>query len=272
MESMACPSCGSPHFRKTSAVEYVCEHCHTRFKLSDNQGFLIMIKGVPCPQCGRDNDEDVRFCQHCGAVLVKKCDYCGVETQADRKFCGNCGRSLFVEVGQVRADSFDLLLSPGSGGDYRRIDTIKLIRRLNNNGLAEAKQMSEVRGIVAYELAPRDAEKLKAEFESYGARAELVPSRGRPAVPPVPPAPPKKEGCFIATAAMGDYDHPDVFALRMLRDRQLLCSAWGRGFVSLYYRLSPRVAGVIAGSLFLRRLVFVLLVRPLAGLSRRLNG
>jgi len=52
--------------------------------------------------------------------------------------------------------------------------------------------------------------------------------------------------CFIATAAYGDVDAPEVEQLRRFRDRSLLTNPFGRGFVKAYYRISPPFARMIA--------------------------
>lgn len=46
-------------------------------------------------------------------------------------------------------------------------------------------------------------------------------------------------GCYIATMAYGDYDHPQVMELRKFRDEFLNKSALGRSFIRFYYKYSP---------------------------------
>lgn len=46
-------------------------------------------------------------------------------------------------------------------------------------------------------------------------------------------------GCYIATMAYGDYDHPKVLILRKFRDEKLSNSITGRLFIRLYYSVSP---------------------------------
>ncbi len=58
--------------------------------------------------------------------------------------------------------------------------------------------------------------------------------------------------CFVATAAYGDINHPSVVALRAFRDDVMLQSSVGRLLVNTYYRVSPPLANVIAGSGVLR--------------------
>jgi hypothetical protein len=46
-------------------------------------------------------------------------------------------------------------------------------------------------------------------------------------------------GCYIATMAYGDYEHPQVVILRNFRDETLAKSLLGRWFVKTYYHYSP---------------------------------
>lgn len=57
-----------------------------------------------------------------------------------------------------------------------------------------------------------------------------------------PEAVQQKSGCFIATAAMGDYENPSVQTLSAFRDFVLLECRAGRRFVDSYYLASPIVA------------------------------
>ena len=58
--------------------------------------------------------------------------------------------------------------------------------------------------------------------------------------------------CFIATAAYGGPQAPQVETLRAFRDRLLMKSAPGRALVRLYYKYSPRMAEYIKGRPALR--------------------
>jgi hypothetical protein len=62
---------------------------------------------------------------------------------------------------------------------------------------------------------------------------------------PYPNLPNGNQGCFIATAAYGNYSSPEVRILREFRDRYLLTSGPGSAFVRWYYRHSPAAAAFL---------------------------
>jgi hypothetical protein len=49
----------------------------------------------------------------------------------------------------------------------------------------------------------------------------------------------KKQGCYIATMAYGDYQHPQVIILRQFRDDFLDKTILGKWFTKTYYNYSP---------------------------------
>ncbi len=76
---------------------------------------------------------------------------------------------------------------------------------------------------------------------------------------------PRKESdfCFIATAAYGTPDAVEINTLRQFRDEFLLQSIPGRVFVTVYYTVSPPVAGFISEHDALRMAVKEGFVDPL---------
>lgn len=79
-------------------------------------------------------------------------------------------------------------------------------------------------------------------------------------------------GCFIATAAYGSDMADEVQRLREFRDQQLLPTAWGRRFVSAYYRYSPPIAQYISRHDHLRMVVRWLLMLPITIISFPLSS
>jgi hypothetical protein len=51
----------------------------------------------------------------------------------------------------------------------------------------------------------------------------------------------RSSGCYIATMAYGNYDHPQVMILRQFRDEVLDKSAFGKWFIKKYYHYSPKL-------------------------------
>jgi class 3 adenylate cyclase/tetratricopeptide (TPR) repeat protein len=49
---------------------------------------------MQCPACGRENREDARFCDGCGAAAQAACPSCGRELRPDARFCDGCGGAV----------------------------------------------------------------------------------------------------------------------------------------------------------------------------------
>jgi len=73
----------------------------------------------------------------------------------------------------------------------------------------------------------------------------------------------KSGGCFIATAACGDVNSPEVLYLAAFRNDVLQTYACGKVFVRFYYVASPYLADFISKSKILRTFTKVALVRPI---------
>lgn len=75
-------------------------------------------------------------------------------------------------------------------------------------------------------------------------------------------------GCFIATAAMGSLDAPEVKWLRRFRNQFLLTNGLGCEFVKIYCKYSPGLAEWIKKSPNTRMIVKWLMIIPLALAAR----
>lgn len=80
----------------------------------------------------------------------------------------------------------------------------------------------------------------------------------------------KSEGCYIATMAYGDYDHPQVLVLRKYRDTILKQSVGGRLFIRIYYWTSPKLVKILSGHEKINRLIRYWLDRKVVHISQSL--
>ncbi len=62
-------------------------------------------------------------------------------------------------------------------------------------------------------------------------------------------------GCYIATMAYGDYNHPKVMILRKFRDDKLSNNIFGRSFIKIYYKLSPYLVKILKDSIVINRII-----------------
>ena len=62
-------------------------------------------------------------------------------------------------------------------------------------------------------------------------------------------------GCYIATMAYGDYNHPQVMVLRRFRDKKLANTISGRSFISLYYAISPHLVTLLKNHTHINKII-----------------
>jgi murein tripeptide amidase MpaA len=90
------------------------------------------------------------------------------------------------------------------------------------------------------------------------------------------PKPPSSGPCLVATATMGEANHPDVLFLRALRDERLRATPRGARLADLldraYYSVSPAIAGYLDGHPWARTAVRRMVIRPLVAALRRALG
>lgn len=60
-------------------------------------------------------------------------------------------------------------------------------------------------------------------------------------------------GCYVATCVYGSYDCPEVWTLRRYRDFKLLTNWYGRAFVRVYYRTSPKIIKIFGNKEWFRK-------------------
>lgn len=78
-----------------------------------------------------------------------------------------------------------------------------------------------------------------------------------------------KSRCFIATAAYGSPLALELKYLRNWRDRRLIQSFIGNGFVNIYYKISPAIAKIINRIEFLKSIVRTTIQPFILHLSRK---
>ena len=155
-------------------------------------------------------------------------------------------------------------------GYFSSIDAIRYAAGLNPTFHALERGLGEIDNLLSKDSFPGFVNFLSED----GKRDQIVRMREgfvsqirdiRPSF--TPPEIPRASGCFIATAAAGDEFHPSVCTLRRFRDQVLLPSSVGRKFVRTYYLVSPPLASTIRKSSWLRHMVLVTVVRPIAFLT-----
>ena len=115
------------------------------------------------------------------------------------------------------------------------INNIEAIQRCSNQS-----KVSEYKNLVDFlfnKLGPIQINQVKHLCYWKDVRAAQAKSTAKKVASTISSA--TDSGCYIATMAYGDYDHPQVMELRRFRDDFLSKTVIGRNFIKFYYRYSP---------------------------------
>lgn len=69
---------------------------YDKIKVDKNEDYQTKLEEEKtiCRICGKENDNDTRFCINCGRNLLKECEKCKTINSLDSRFCKNCGERL----------------------------------------------------------------------------------------------------------------------------------------------------------------------------------
>ena len=96
---------------------------------------------MSCPSCGTDNPEGAKFCNGCGAQLVRTCPSCGTSNAPGAKFCSECGATL--QVTSVPAPP------PAVPAAERRLVTVLFADLVGFTTLSESRDAEETRELLS---------------------------------------------------------------------------------------------------------------------------
>ena len=203
-----------------------------------------MSETIKCSSCGASNQIPV-------GRNSMKCEFCG--TAIERKIAETRNTNDVESEKQIlEEDKFLLKLSDEivllvNGG--HKLAAVKLLKDSLNISLKDAKDQIDI--IENNKMI--NSKEVKELFSKIQPNTDSSSS---------------SNGCFIATATMGSYDHPSVVELRYFRDNWILEKSWGEAFVKWYYHHGAIAAKFIEKSLVLKKICYLIIVKPLVHLSR----
>lgn len=140
----------------------------------------------------------------------------------------------YSKVDKMKADCLNWNKVVEVVSDGISINDVETIQRCSNQA-----KVSEYKSLVDFligKLGPIQINQIKHICYWKDLRAAQAKSTAKQVGKTISTA---TDGCYIATMAYGDYDHPQVLELRTFRDEFLSKSYLGRNFIKLYYKYSP---------------------------------
>jgi hypothetical protein len=140
----------------------------------------------------------------------------------------------YSKVDKMKADclSWDKVVEVVSNG-ISMSDVVAIQRCPNQSKVSEYKNLVD---FLFNKLGPFQINQVKHICYWKDVRATQAKSTAKQVGKTISTA---TDGCYIATMAYGDYDHPQVMELRKFRDEFLSKTLLGRYFIRFYYKYSP---------------------------------
>jgi hypothetical protein len=286
MKTIQCPSCGA-----TATNHKNCEFCSSIFVRAEQVGYDVS-------KLFKDNEIDIVF-----EGLKEAIDENILNQSKYRNISGQVGTNIFSSKSFYEIDNTNYILGLWNS-DYEKdplrgevsivfeismlsekhklllsqLEEFKLFDDVDSDGLWQIHFGNDSRGAAfltskilknvygldysaklffdqqVYSNKPTYNDLLK-EFEEQSHIKDSSKEQG-------------KGSCFIATATMGSYDHSEVMELRNFRDKWILEKKWGESFVKWYYHYGSISAKSIEKSFVLKKICYLLIVKPLVYLSR----
>ncbi|WP_347174262.1 CFI-box-CTERM domain-containing protein [Polaribacter uvawellassae] len=144
----------------------------------------------------------------------------------------------YSKVDKMKANCLDWSKVANVIRDGISVNDVEIIQRCSNqNKISEYKRLVD---FLFKKLGPIQINQVKHICYWKDVRAAQATATAKKVGSTISSAA-DKGGCYIATMAYGDYDHPQVLELRKFRDDFLRKTIVGRSFIKFYYKYSPRL-------------------------------
>jgi uncharacterized membrane protein YvbJ len=89
--------------------------------LSSRSVNMRVFEIMNCPNCGRENSQDAKFCQQCGHALALICSNCSETNELDARFCKNCGTEIGIAKNHQQEASLQALRQTAPNGLQEKV-------------------------------------------------------------------------------------------------------------------------------------------------------
>ncbi|MCC7006384.1 MAG: protein kinase family protein [Ottowia sp.] len=154
------------------------------------------------------------------------------DQEAKFRLAGSSIRSSGINSRLNNKEILESLLARGENSSHSSATSTQSIPTTSNQAVLQKMKGNHSQN--------QTASKINTPYSAPRQSTQLRPARSR--------------HCFIATAIYS-FDAPETNALRKWRDRRLLSSTFGRVFVAIYYRISPKLVPYLNQYPLLKRAV-----------------